>query len=281
MWIREQLAHFLPYRLLQIDSGLREAGRLLGNPGEFGSKQEEIVRLLFVRYFGSGGATPLEKARYHDVEMNRLLCEMDQAGIGEWLNRRWEELGLTPLPNRSWGFRRASENGRLRQLFYCHGQPVNVDLIAASHGTESDAFDSILNAGALLSFQQIKEKGLRKMTGESGRDSGAAAGKKISFWTYDPGANKRLGGGYGSGGSGFSYPIALAINTDSAAQVSFEASVEIAGEHTVEGELRLSMIDSIAVPSFAVDDTRRVLAQHGHGHIAVHLFPDLTLRSPG
>lgn len=46
-------------------------------------------------------------------------------------------------------------------------------------------------------------------------------------------------------------------------------------ERVVHGEVSLPLIDAIVVPPFAITNTRRILNQHGYGHIAVMPLADL------
>ncbi len=274
----------------KIDKGLHEI-----KSGSMSA--EDLHGRLYLDYFGSADKPGLEKARFSEKELDAILSEIERVGVGRWLNNRHQELGLHSTYAYSSDDESEDEDGGKhiknsgkKEVFVVHAfttgmpgnsrelkdffQPVtdsppDLSAMAASHTTYSESLSGIINAGALLSSDMVKEWGLMQLSGEGGRGSTGYTSKHVSLSVFNDKTGKFLSGGFGSA-LGFSYPMNWLINDENLKKLNCESiSSYLSYEKCVKDAIPLSLITAVSVPPFAKHDVERKLNQHGHGHIEV------------
>lgn len=253
--------------LKSIDKGLHDAKAGILDARKIWTK-------LHMDYWGTDNKPGLQHLRFSNKELNQLISEIERTGTGTWLEKRNQELEL----HETYSYSDDEDNDVYIRYLFNKGMPDGInrffqpsgvtDLsdMAASHITYSEALDGIINAGALLSSNMRKEKGLLLVSGEGGRGSKGYTSNAVSFSLFDK-TRKFLSPGFG-GAAGFSYPINFLINNENLKKLETSEGT-LGGEGTIKSEVPLPLINAVSVPSFAMADIQRVLAQHGYSHIKI------------
>jgi hypothetical protein len=154
--------------------------------------------------------------------------------------------------------------------------------IFLTHGTYSDKLPSIIQLGGIASSLHAATLGIHKTRGGEIGGSGSCSSRSVSFWEY-PLGNAAVCPGFGMR-EGFEYPITLAVGESHYLDHNSYHSLGLAkgSKGPLRGEMRgeamvklfwpIECIDYIFVPSFAVEDTSKLLEEHGFTHIEVLPF---------